>query len=76
LAYETEIKIVVCGVLSDLFCEENRVWRNFEVVITKKGIRQILEILLKRIKPGVSGWSAVCLLSISARTVGVFTPAD
>jgi hypothetical protein len=61
--------------LSDLLCEENRIWRSFEVVITKKSTRQILEILLKSIKPAVSVWSTACLVSISARTVGVYTPA-
>ena len=61
--------------MSDLLCEENLIWRNFKVVITKKITRQILEILLKNIKPGVSVWSTVCLVSIPARTVGDFTPA-
>jgi len=60
-----------CGGLSDFLCEEDRIWRNFGVVITKKRTRQILEILLKLIKHGVSVWSTVCLVSIPARTVGV-----
>jgi len=62
-------------VLSDLLCEENHIWGIFEVFITKKRTRQILEILLKWVKPGVSVRSTVCIVSISARTVGVFTPA-
>jgi len=61
-------------VFSDLLCEENHIWRNVELVITKKRRRQILEILLKRIKPGVSVWSAVCLVSVPASTVGICTP--
>ena len=61
--------------MSDLLCEENLIWRNFKVVITKKITRQILEILLKNIKPGVSVCSTVCLVSISARIFGVFTTA-
>ena len=39
LVYGREIN---CGVLSDLLCEENLIWRNFGVVIIKKITRQIL----------------------------------
>lgn len=75
LVYAKKKTIVGCGVLSVFLCEENRIWRSFEVVITKKRTRQILEIWLKLIKPGVSMWSTACLVSISARTVAAFTPA-
>jgi len=39
--------------------EENLIWRNIGGVITKKRTREILEILLKRVKLGVFWRSTV-----------------
>jgi len=65
---------VGCLVLSGLLCEENRIWRNVELIITKKRRKQLLEVLLKHINPGVSVWSTVYRVSVSVRTVGIYTP--
>jgi hypothetical protein len=53
----------------------NGIWRKFEGVITNKRTGQVIEILLKHIKPGVPVRCALCLVSIPARIVGVSTPA-
>ena len=73
LVYGTK-KNVGCLVLSGLLCEENRIWRNVELIITKKRRKQLLEVLLKHINPGVSVWSTVYRVSVSVRTVGIYTP--
>jgi hypothetical protein len=62
-------------VLSDLFCDVNGIWRKYECIFSKERTGQVIEILLNLLNMACL-WDILCLVSIPARIVGVFTPAS